>query len=225
LTGECVGVGVSESVLHRQREEREIIKWGRFDYQWQIGWRVLAHLLAAQTERKTKQAIIKWGRFDYQWQIGWWVRAHLLAAQTERKSERQLLNEGDLIISGKLDGECAHTNLLHRQRERVSGQFIKWGRFDYQWQIGWWVRTHLLAAQTEKKSERLSNEGNLIINFTQNWLITTNVQINHSMFWNWNYSFDHAMREKNIQLRLKKLCLLLTDKLWIPVITNQLNLF
>ena len=63
--------------------------------------------------------------------------AHLLAAQTERKSEWQLLNEGDLIISGKLDGECEHTNLLHRQKERASGQFIKPGRFDYQWQIGW----------------------------------------------------------------------------------------
>ena len=40
------------------------------------------------------------------------------------------------------------------------------------------MRAQLLAAQTEKKIERLTNEGNLIINFTQNWLITTNIQIN-----------------------------------------------
>ena len=34
---------------------------------------------------------------------------------------QQLSNEGYMIISGKLDGECAHTYSLHRQRERVSG--------------------------------------------------------------------------------------------------------
>ena len=128
-----------------EKSELAIIKWGRFDYQWQIGWRVLAHLLAA--------AIIKWGIYDYQWQIGWWVRAHLLPAQTERKSERQWLNEGDLIISGKLDGGLERT---------------------------------LTCCRDRKKIEQLSNEGNLIINFTQNWLITTNIQIKHSMFWNWN---------------------------------------
>ena len=30
------------------------------------------------------------------------------------------------------------------------------------------MRAHLLAAQIERKSEQSSNEGNLIINFTQN---------------------------------------------------------
>ena len=29
-----------------------------------------------------------------------------------------------MIVSGKLDGECLHTNLLHGQRERVSEQLL-----------------------------------------------------------------------------------------------------
>ena len=80
--------------------------------------------------------------------------AHLLAAQTERKSEWQLLNEGDLIISGKLDGECAHTNLLHRQRERASGNLLNEGDLIISGKLdGECAHTYLLHRQRKRVSD------------------------------------------------------------------------
>jgi hypothetical protein len=60
------------------------------------------------------------------------VSARTLTPCTDREKEwaGNLLNEGDLIISGKMDGECAHNYLLHRQKKDWA--INKWGKFDYQ---------------------------------------------------------------------------------------------
>ena len=72
---------------------------------------------------------------------------------TDREKSERLLNEGDFIFSGKLDGECSHTYLLHRQRERASkqlsneGDLIISGKLD-----GECAHTYLLHRQRERVS-------------------------------------------------------------------------
>ena len=89
---------------------------------------------------------------------------------TDREKSERLLNEGDFIFSGKLDGECSHTYLLHRQRERASkqlsneGDLIISGKLD-----GECAHTNLLHRQRERASGQFIQIGRFDYQWQIGW--------------------------------------------------------